>query len=85
MSINYHSIQHKRLVRPGQLAGNSKRAWGPENNFNGIYFHHNFSLKTGVSRSGLGIQNEIQAVCSGSICFSIISGQYQTKLATVSL
>jgi hypothetical protein len=26
---------------------------GFENNFNGIYFHHNFYLKTGVSRNGL--------------------------------
>ena len=24
-----------------------------ENNFNGIYFHHNFYRKTGVSRNGL--------------------------------
>ena len=26
---------------------------GFENNFNGIYFHHHFYLKTGVSRNGL--------------------------------
>ena len=26
---------------------------GSENNFNGIYFHHHFYLKTGVSKNGL--------------------------------
>ena len=28
---------------------------GSENNFNGIYFHHYFYLKTGVSRNGLSL------------------------------
>ena len=28
---------------------------GFENNFNGIYFHHHFYLKTGVSRNGLSL------------------------------
>ena len=30
-----------------------KGLMGFENNFNGIYFHHHFYLKTGVSRNGL--------------------------------
>ena len=28
---------------------------GSGNNFNGIYFHHHFCLKTGVSRNGLSL------------------------------
>ena len=29
---------------------------GFENDFNGIYFHHHFYLKTGVSRNGLSFR-----------------------------
>ena len=31
-----------------QLAGNSEGLVGFGNNFNGIYFHHHFYVKTGV-------------------------------------
>ena len=42
---------------------------GFENNFNGIYFHPYFYLKTGVSRNGLSLgysEQETSTVCSYS-------------------
>ena len=41
-----------------------------ENNFNGIYFHHHFYLKTGVSKNGLSLgysEQDTSTVTAGLI------------------
>ena len=56
-------IHPKRLVRPGQLAGNSEKA-------RGIFFLFSLFIFLSMKPSSvemaclLGIQNEIQAVCN---------------------
>ena len=50
---------------------------GSENNFNGIYFHHHFYLKTGVSRNGFSLGYSEQDTST------VISESKNDNIATV--
>ena len=56
---------------------------GFENNFNGIYFHHHFYLKTGVSRNGLSpgySERDISSVYTHNTFISFIKQRVRQLL-----